>query len=93
LRHALISKKQSDTVVPHLQLFQSVSARSGESLPITRIRTVLGPQVTLDRPQDVGVVIHTQQNWLGHGWFSFYVQKLILNFLWSSAGKILIEAL
>jgi hypothetical protein len=65
--HALVGKQQGHAVVAHLQLLQEVERSFRRIASYHAVfRAVLRPQIALDRPQNIGVVIHTQQNWFRH---------------------------
>ena len=66
-RHALVSKQQGYAVVTNLQLFQKIERalrRIASYNPV--FSAVLRAKIPLDRPQNIGIVIHTQQYWFGH---------------------------
>ena len=66
-RHALVGKQQSHAVVAHLQLFQQIERALGRIASYDPVfSAVLRAKIALDRPQNIGVVIHAQQNWFGH---------------------------
>ena len=66
-RHALVGKEQSHVVITHLQLLQEVKCAFRRIASDDTISSaVLRTKIALYRPQNIGVVIHTQQNWFGH---------------------------
>ena len=76
VRHALVGKKQGHAVVAHLQLLQKGERSLGRIASYHAVfSAVLRPQVALDRPQNIGVVIHTQQNWFRHDRSQFWYKK------------------
>ncbi len=66
-RHALVRQQQGHGVIAHLELLQQIQRSLGRIAPDDAILgTVLRAQVAFNRPQNVGVVIDTQQNWFWH---------------------------
>ena len=67
LRHALVGEQESHAVIAHLELLQQFQRRLRRIAPNDAIfRSVLRAQVALDRTQNVGVIIDTQQNRFRH---------------------------
>ncbi len=65
--HALVGQQQGHAVIPHLQLLQQIEralGRIASDHPV--FSAVLRTQIALDRPQNIRIVIHAQQNWFGH---------------------------
>ncbi len=65
--HALVGQQQRHAVIPYLQLFQQIERALGRIAPDHPVfRAVLRTQIALDRPQNIRIVVHAQQNWFGH---------------------------
>src|SRR3984885_9364170 len=70
-RHALIGKQQGHTVIANLQLLQKIERAFGRITSDDPIfSSVLRAKIALDRPQNIRVVIHTQQYWFRHSSFA-----------------------
>ena len=61
VRHALVGKQQSHAVIAHFQLLQQIeSALWRVAADNAVFGAVLRTKIALDRPQNIGVIIHTE---------------------------------
>ena len=66
-RHALVGQQQGHAVITHLQLLKQIKRTlGGIASDHTVGRAVLRAKIALDRPQNIRVVIHAQQDRFRH---------------------------
>lgn len=66
-RHALIYQQQRDAVITNLQRLQQIESRFRRIAADHAIFCpVLRPQIALNRPQNIWIVVNGQQNRLRH---------------------------
>src|SRR5579863_4757238 len=66
--HALIGEQQSHVVAAQLQLLQKLKSLLGRiAADHAILGAILRTEITLDRPQNIGIIVHAEQDWFGHG--------------------------
>src|SRR6202030_1942874 len=67
LWHTLIRKEKGNPVVADFQPLEEIERPfRGIAAHDAILSAVLRSQIALDRPQDIGIVVDGQQDWLGH---------------------------